>query len=473
MEKDNIFSMDEKYEEYLMDESKYRGNADSISFPENEDEIIHILKDMVILNKPITIQGGKTGIVGSGVPNGGHIMNLSKMNHVKDSKFLDDGTCLLTVEPGINLIDLRKEINKIPSKVPLFWPPNPTETSATIGGIAATGANGIYEYLYGDTKKYINSVKLLGYDEIQVINKDMRYYDADGRKLDLLDMILGREGITGIFSEITLTLIPKPESIWGISFFFEKDEDAGIFINKVNLKDYNIEQAEIAAIEYMDRATIDLIEDRKANMTKIKELPDIEEQFVSMVYLELHGSEEGVEGLAGVLMEMAIDANSDPDKAWAVSGDMEIEKMHSFRHAAAETTNLYIEELRRNDKRITKLGTDMSVENSNFYNITNQYRSDAREHGLECCIFGHGYNNHVHVNLFPKTYEEYLIGIRLIRKWAKEVQSLGGKIACEHGIGKLKKELLSDFIPEDYISICDALKKEFDPKNIFNQGNII
>ena len=65
-------------------------------------------------------------------------MNLSHMNKVKDSVLLEDGTGLITVEPGINLIDLGKEIAARFRKTPLFWPPDPTESSATAGGIAAT-----------------------------------------------------------------------------------------------------------------------------------------------------------------------------------------------------------------------------------------------------------------------------------------------------------------------------------------------
>ena len=77
-----IYQMEEKYEEYLIDESKYKGHADSISFPESEDEILAILEEMKEEQIPVTIQGAKTGITGAGVPMGGHILNLSHMNQV-------------------------------------------------------------------------------------------------------------------------------------------------------------------------------------------------------------------------------------------------------------------------------------------------------------------------------------------------------------------------------------------------------
>ena len=105
-----IYPMKEQYEEFLIDESKFSGYADSISFPESEEDMQEVLQELKKERVPVTIQGGKTGITGAGIPRGGHVMNLSHMNKVKDSVLLEDGTGLITVEPGINLIDLGKEI---------------------------------------------------------------------------------------------------------------------------------------------------------------------------------------------------------------------------------------------------------------------------------------------------------------------------------------------------------------------------
>ena len=138
-----VCQMSEKYEEYLIDESKYKGYADSISFPESEEEIVTILEKMKDEQTPVTIQGAKTGITGAGIPMGGHILNLSHMNKVIEHSTADDGTGRIVVEPGINLMELQKEIAARFRKEHLFWPPDPTETSASIGGIVASGAQGI------------------------------------------------------------------------------------------------------------------------------------------------------------------------------------------------------------------------------------------------------------------------------------------------------------------------------------------
>ena len=233
------------------------------------------------------------------------------------------------------------------------------------------------------------------------------------------------------------------------------------------------EDAKIAAVEYMDRRSMDLIEARKETMTKIKELPDIEEQIQALVYTELQGSEEGIEVIAESLMEAAMECGSDPDQAWALSGETEVEKLHAFRHAAAETANLFIEERRRADDRITKLGTDMVIGEQTFKELLEQYEEDMNQAGLEGCIFGHALENHLHVNILPEDYEAYEKGIKLIRSWAERTRELHGSLSGEHGVGKLKRQILGDCVPEDYRELCRKLKAHLDIDGRLNQGNIL
>ena len=291
-----IYQMGEKYEEYLIDESKYKGYADSISFPESEEEVLAILEQMKEEQVPITIQGAKTGITGAGVPMGGHILNLSHMNKVIEHSVEPDGTGRITVEPGINLIELRKEIAARFRKEHLFWPPDPTETSASVGGIIASGAQGISHMLYGETGRYVEYIRVIdGMGNIKDISRGQEEEILPGEKIDAMDMVLGKEGITGIVTRITLKVIPKPESVWGIVFFFEEKAGAAGFVDALRETLPEEENAKIAAVEYIDRKSIDLIEDRKETMTKIKELPDVEKTVQALVYRELQGSEEGRE----------------------------------------------------------------------------------------------------------------------------------------------------------------------------------
>jgi D-lactate dehydrogenase (cytochrome) len=146
--------------------------------------------------------------------------------------------------------------------------------------------------------------------------------------------------------------------------------------------------------------------------------------------------------------------------------------MREFRHAAAETLNQLVEEARRTDRRITKLGTDMSLPDADFLTLLHEYENDINQAGIRACIFGHTVENHLHVNLLPKDYEEYEKGKELIRTWAVRLKEKGGEIVCEHGIGKLKRDLLKEILSESEIQKYRNLKEKMDPCNVWNQGNI-
>lgn len=68
-----------EFEEYLRDESRSVGSAQTISFPTCEDEIRSVLRELYPTGTPITVQGSRTGLAGGAVPAGGHVMNLSRV----------------------------------------------------------------------------------------------------------------------------------------------------------------------------------------------------------------------------------------------------------------------------------------------------------------------------------------------------------------------------------------------------------
>jgi len=466
MDKQLIYPMAEKYQEYLIDESKFSGTADSISFPESEAEISMILKEMKRSDTPITIQGGKTGIVGGAVPLEGHIMNLREMNRMKEFQRQDAANGLITVEAGMSLAKLQEVIARETRKNPLIWPPSPTEGTASIGGILAAAAKGTGAFHYGDTRQYVQAIRLIdGRGKVQYLD---RWVQADSY---LLDQILGGEGIYGVITEATLILVPDYEEKWGISFFFKELSQTDSFVQGLLAADEEC-QNNIIAAEYFDKNTIDQIEARKSNMAKIKEIPDVEDGNKHMVYVEIGGSEEEIERTAAILMELAEESDSDAESAWAVSGETEIQKMHAFRHAAAETANLLIEEARRTEPRITKLGTDIPQKHKTLKEAVELYQSDLNSEGIDFCMFGHCRDMHLHVNILPKTYEEYQKGKEMIGVWIKTVQHEEGKIGAEHGIGKLKKKWRDYILSEEEQQQMLELKEVMNPDGIWNKANI-
>jgi D-lactate dehydrogenase (cytochrome) len=77
-----IQTFGDDHADYLRDESRKVGSAASISFPSSEDEVAAVLAETAAEDKPVTVQGGRTGITAGAVPQGGHVLNLSRMNRV-------------------------------------------------------------------------------------------------------------------------------------------------------------------------------------------------------------------------------------------------------------------------------------------------------------------------------------------------------------------------------------------------------
>jgi len=467
--------MDDTYHEYLKDESKMRGAADSISFPESEAEIGKILQVMRENQMPVTIQGGKTGVVGSAVPSRGHIMNLSHMNKVKSFFIAEEGKAFLKVEPGITLKELRKAIDRLETPKAFFWPPDPSESTATVGGIASTDAKGICFQLYGKTVSYVAGIRVMNAEgSIRDLKKGQGAIVINGESKDLLDVYLGGEGMYGVITELTLRLIPKPREIWGIGFFFEDREDGMSFSDQLKATSFEVQGAKIAAMEYLDHTILNALEIHKNNMTKLKRIPDVATHIAAMVYVEIHGDQEdAIEEIAAALMTIGSGFNGDPDKTWAFSGEPEIDKMRDLLCAAAETAIFHIEKVRSEDPRITKLGIDISLEGVGLKTWVSRIEKTLQKENLNAGYWGHIGSNRLHIDILPGSYGEFVKGKALFETWAERFPAALGNAITSYGIGKLKKSIFLKTASQACIQELHQLKKQLDTHNLWNPGNMI
>jgi D-lactate dehydrogenase (cytochrome) len=134
--------------------------------------------------------------------------------------------------------------------------------------------------------------------------------------------------------------------------------------------------------------------------------------------------------------------------------------------------NLYVAGLKKEIPEITKLGTDMSVPDERLAEVYDLYGSGLAREGLDSVIFGHIGNNHLHVNILPKTQDEYERGKALYADWASRVVAMGGSVSAEHGIGKIKVQLLKEMYGDAGIEEMRRLKELFDPDYILGRGNL-
>ncbi len=512
--------MGDEYRDYLFDESRRIGCADSISFPGSENDIIEQLAWAREDGIPVTVQCGLTGIAGGATPNGGHILNLSRMDRVLGMRRDNDGAFFVTVEPGHKLSVLRAKLaNKefdsdgwsLDSKNALaafcedarvwVFPPDLTEASACIGGVVANNGSGARSFKYGPARPHVSALRIILIDGDFITIKRGDHF-ATGRSfalttdggntlrgelptyampdvknaagfyakddMDLIDMFVGSEGVLGIFSEIELRLSPAPLTAWGITSFFPGEKQALDYVVKVR---DNI--SESAAIEFFSSEALLLLRRMRAENAAFEELPDLHDEWHTAVYVELHGDDAvGLEAALESLSGHIEACGGDPDATWFAESAHDIERFKGVRHAVPEAVNLLIGERKKELPELTKLGTDLSVPDDQLHAVMGMYHDDLNKAGLEYVIFGHVGNNHLHVNILPGTIDQYKQGKLLYLEWARRVVEMGGSVSAEHGIGKLKTEMLKTMYGDNGIEEMRTVKRIFDPDGRLNRDTL-
>ncbi len=417
MKTDLIQPISPSHQNYLTDESKQEGSAESISFPRSEKDVQKILK--LISGRTVTFQGANTGTEGLAVPHGGHVMNFSKMNKILKIGIDSDEEGYAIVEPGVLLLDLTREVGSALRKEGFFWPPDPTESSASIGGIAASGAYGMNSFHYGNTSRYISAVHYVSPDgNIHTLDRDTT------ENADQLERFLASKSKAGPITQLTLRLCRKPESIWGLAFFFDSMEKSLSCADE--LQDYHAsaDGAWIQSMEYLDQMAISLVEQGKESIAKIRSIPSVPENTEAMILIELAGNEDAIEEILMEIIEITAKYGSDPDTAWALATESEVEKLHDFRHAAAEMVIQRIERARREDTRITKLGANPVYGTVSFSKAMLSLYNALKEERLTAVIYSHIKNSDIQINILPENYEEYERGRTLTDHWLQMQQTL-------------------------------------------------
>jgi len=500
----SIQPIDERYQDYLSDESRLTGHADGIAFPESGSDV----REILMKSLPVTLSSGRTGITGGAVPLGGIVVSLEKMNRILEVGYDETKKeWYARLEPGVKIGDLQGFREK---DLELFYPPDPTEKTAHIGGAVSCNASGARTFGFGPTRRYIRSLKVVlasgeiidiprgrfTADEAGIITLPLEkgplsipiphyalpktkntagYFTESG--MDLIDLFIGSEGTLGVVVEIEIRLVPYPANILGAMIYFPSETDAVRFVRMARgetVDGYQVDDISLPqALEYFGPGAVSLLREKHNEEGPGGIIPPLPEFARSIVYYErLYSEEETGDRICSVLEQMLARSNSSLDNTWAEFDPGGIAKMHEFRHVVPESINSIIGRIKSDHPGITKLGTDFAVPNEHLETMLGLYRSRIGEAGLEYVIFGHIGDNHLHVNIIPRNGEEYRMGKDLYLELAREAVRLGGTVAAEHGIGKLKKNLLQLMIGVKGMEDMKKVKQTLDPKDLLNRGNL-
>ncbi|MFI3313412.1 MAG: FAD-binding oxidoreductase [Eubacteriales bacterium] len=507
-----------EYHQYLKDESRTIGSAQTISFPTCEGEVVEILRKLTADGETITIQGARTGVAAGAVPKTGHVMNLSKMKGITGCTQHGKGF-QFTVEPGLSLLELNKQLatkkmdstrwsasfmeafHRFLDGVPQFYPPDPTESTCSLGGMVSCNASGARSYLYGSVRNHISGLRVVLWDgEIldltrgqvyaqgrtlklttensKVIYLDLPTYQMPQAKnasgyyvtddMDAVDLFIGADGTLGIVTQITILTSPLPREIWGTSCFFQTQDRALDFVESLRGSLENI-----AALEYFDPFALDILRAQREQGTTFQQLPGIPADHCHCVYCEIHcATKEAAQSTLFALGDAIQAVGGNPSDTWVARNDSDLKTLQFFRHAVPECTNMIIDNRKKTESVITKLGSDMSVPDGCLKQVFHLYKSTLQAENLEHAIWGHIGNNHLHVNILPRNAEEFHKGEELFKLWAEETSRMGGAVSAEHGVGKLKSSFLTYMYGSSGIREMVALKSALDPHHTLNLGNL-
>lgn len=500
----SIEIMSDLYAARLRDESRVTGSCETFSAPSSVEELQSIARSMWAQGIPITVQGAMTGICGCAVPAGGHVISTEKLNRIIGHR-KDGERYFVTVEPGIRLSELLSYCKRKRSELSGYtFLPNPSEKLASFGGMFSCNAKGINSRLHGDTVSAVNgltallsngksidlhrgefvfdengcTVPDLGRLEIDKLPKDG--YGAKGLAFahsgsDLIDVLGGSEGMLAIVTQLELELKKPAPELWGIMFFFEQKHAAVDFAEEAiaHFDTDDTKTIRLAAAEYLDTASMALVNEYKKQVTLLTALPDFPAHAQGAVYLELESSSaDEVESELATMLELFASCGGEEADTWAANGEEEIEKFRLLRHAVPEAINFEIDKARQSDSRIAKLCTDLEIPSMHISEAEKLYSSLLDEYGLKGFVFGHACSKRLHFNITPQNFEEHEKGKRLIAELIRKLAMADSNISWENGIGKTKKDFLS-LLTEERRTIAGAIKLFFDEKKLLNPENML
>jgi D-lactate dehydrogenase (cytochrome) len=115
----------------------------------------------------------------------------------------------------------------------------------------------------------------------------------------------------------------------------------------------------------------------------------------------------------------------------------------------------------------------MAVPDEALRGYLQYYITTLEEQKMEYAMWGHIGNNHIHVNMLPRNNEEVQQGMDNYMTFAKRAVELGGTVAAEHGIGKLKRAFLEVMYGEKGIAEMQDVKRSLDSKWLINRGDMV
>jgi glycolate oxidase len=420
---DNFSDSGEDLEVYSQDSSFLKEKPLCVLRPKNTGEIQKIVRFAKQEKIPIIPRGAGTNpcgeVVGRAV-----ILDLSRMNRIitinKDDMYA-------VVEPGV----VRDNLNKALKKHNLFFPPDPASSKvATIGGMVSNNSSGLHAIKYGTTKDYVLALEVVLSNGEVIKTGSLALKSSSG--YDLNRLFVGSEGTLGIFTKITLHLLPIPRYNRTVVIPIKDFGELG------NL------QMEIlslcpSAFEFMDELCLKVISTNLGIDFKGKR---------ALIAVEFSGQKLEVEQRLEELKKLIGTDIIDLPEIW------------NIRKGLVPLLSTY------SGKPLLAITEDIGVPVSFIVETIEKVKNIYRASGFEVALYGHLGDGNLHMRVFGEHSPGLLAAADEVYSY---VLSLSGTISSEHGVGRIRAKYMRE-AHGTAVDLMKNVKKTLDPNNILNPG---
>ncbi|GAA4723288.1 FAD-binding oxidoreductase [Brevibacillus fulvus] len=421
----------------------YQSLPDAVIIPGTVDEVSAILKLANQHKIPIITRGSGTNLAGGTIPvHGGMVLNMNRFQQIHE---IDTKNLTATIGSGVITADLHQAVEA----VGLFYPPDPGSMRiSTVGGNLAQCAGGMRGLKYGVTKDYVMGLQyvLPSGEVLRCGGKNVK--DVAG--YDMTRLLVGSEGTLAVITEITVKLLPLPETKRTLVAYYSNLVDAARTVEEVIA-------AKIipATMEFLDQGTMKVVDD----FAKL----GLPLEMKSMLLIEQDGPEQSVAEDIARIAEIA--KQNGAARVEIARTAEEGAKLLAARRAALSALSRL---------RPTTILEDATVPRSRLAEMVEAIEQIARKYQVHICTFGHAGDGNLHPTCMTdeRNHEELQNVEKAFEEIFHTAIRLGGTITGEHGVGMAKMNYLDLKVGQDGMELMKRIKAAFDPNHIMNPGKI-
>ncbi|RKQ95147.1 FAD-binding oxidoreductase [Maricaulis maris] len=425
---------------------RYQGSTPILLKPANTEEVAACVRLCHEAGVSITPQGGNTSLCGAATPQGEVLITMKRMTGVREVDVDNDS---MTVEAGCvleNLQTLAADNNR------LFPLSLGSQGSAMIGGLISTNAGGVHVLRYGMTRELVLGLEAVLPDG--TIWSGLTGLRKDNTGYDLKQLLIGAEGTLGIITAATLKLFPRPSRMEVAFCGLDSAEDAVKFLGLAK----QVSGGAVTAFELMPRMALDMVLEHVPGTRD--PLADEHAWYVvcEMSFGRADGARETLEDALGQGFEAGLIAD-----AAIAENDSQIHDFWRLRETIAEAERAH--------GKAVKHDVSIPVSKMPAFMAKATAAVEAEFPGALVIAFGHVGDGNVHFNVAARETgadDAFIAQAAPLSRLVYDlVDSFGGSISAEHGIGILKRTELASRKPVD-VAVMRAIKTALDPKGIMN-----